>query len=184
MCDNSPFNAMLYIQLQIVLLYSQEHKVDSAARECIGSLFNKIGTLLSGLVHSCRRAIRGVYAWLVYKILTLQTYKWHWWRSSKICQIMFFQDFFHLSIIVKVRWVTALILQLHPYFTPELVILCEHCYHRHLKSPTHQSQFMTLCLDAPFLSGQISSKYLRSSDGRTLSIGTQYLKGRSWELEP
>jgi hypothetical protein len=71
-----------------------------------------------------------------------------------------------------------LILQLHPDFAPELVVLCEHCYHRHLKNPACQSQLNKLCLDAPFLSGQISSKYFRSSDGRTLSIGTQYLKGK------
>ena len=36
-------------------------------------------------------------------------------------------------------------------------------------------QFIKLCLDVPFLSGQISSKCFKSSDGRSLTIETQYL---------
>jgi|SRR6266850_1480106 len=76
-----------------------------------------------------------------------------------------------------------LILQLHPDFALELVVFREYYYHRNLKNLARQSQFIKLCWVIPFLSGQISSKCLRSSDGRTLSIGTQYLKGRPRKFE-
>jgi|SRR6266850_188877 len=38
---------------------------------------------------------------------------------------------------------------------------------------------MTLHVNTPFLSGQMSSKCCKSSDGRSLSIGTQYLRSKS-----
>src|SRR6267142_1089258 len=37
-------------------------------------------------------------------------------------------------------------------------------------------------MDVPFLSGQISSKCFKSRDGRSLSIGMQYLKSKSYEF--
>ena len=37
-------------------------------------------------------------------------------------------------------------------------------------------QFIKLCLDVPFLSGRISPKCFKSSNGRSLTIETQYLK--------
>jgi hypothetical protein len=76
-----------------------------------------------------------------------------------------------------------LILWLHPDFALELVVFRKYCYHRNLTNVARQSQFIKLCWVIPFLSGQISSKYFRSSDGRTLSIGTQYLKSKSCEFE-
>jgi hypothetical protein len=43
-------------------------------------------------------------------------------------------------------------------------------------------ELMSLC-DLPFLSGQMSSKCFKSSDGRSLSIGTQYLKRKRTPYE-
>ena len=43
--------------------------------------------------------------------------------------------------------------------------------------PHFDRQFIELCLDdVPFLSGQISPKCFKSSNGRSLTIETQYLK--------
>jgi len=41
-----------YAQLQIILLYSQEHEGEDAAREFIDSRFEKFRAPLAGLVHS------------------------------------------------------------------------------------------------------------------------------------
>jgi hypothetical protein len=76
---------------------------------------------------------------------------------------------------VEERWVTTLILQLYLEVAPELVMLREHRYHRDLKIFSCEPQFLKSQFDVPFLSGQISSKYFKSSSGRTLSIGMQYL---------
>jgi hypothetical protein len=70
----------------------------------------------------------------------------------------------------------TLILQLHPDVPLELVIFGEYRYYRNLQNTLRQSQFIKLYLDVPFLSGQTLSKCFNSSDGRELSIGTQYLK--------
>jgi hypothetical protein len=40
LCKSLPFNSMLNVQLQIALLYRQKNERD-AARECLGSHFNK-----------------------------------------------------------------------------------------------------------------------------------------------
>ena len=87
---------------------------------------------------------------------------------------MFTEHAFHL-IVEMLSWITALIFQLHPNVALELVKLREYCYHRNLKDPFGQSPFIKLRFDIPFLSGQIFPKCLKSSDGRALSIGTQYL---------
>ena len=64
-CGNLPFNKLLYVQLQIVLLYSQEHEVNNAARECIGSHFDKFTTPPARLVHSCKISMSIIHAsWL------------------------------------------------------------------------------------------------------------------------
>jgi len=76
---------------------------------------------------------------------------------------------------VEERWVTMLIFQLLLDVAPELILLREQRYYRDLKNSSCQRQFIKLQFDAPFLSGQISSKYFKSSSGRTLSIGMQYL---------
>jgi hypothetical protein len=81
---------------------------------------------------------------------------------------------FHLVVEVCF-WITTLILQLDLNITLELIKLREDCYHRDLKNPMGQSQFMKLRFDIPFPSGQIRLKCLKSSDGRSLSIGMQYL---------
>jgi hypothetical protein len=44
------------------------------------------------------------------------------------------------------------------------------------KLPHFDRQFIKLCLDVPFLSGQILPKCFKSSNGRSLTIETQYLK--------
>ena len=48
-----PLNCLFDTQLQIILLNSQEHDSNDAARELIGSLFNKLSTPLALLVHPC-----------------------------------------------------------------------------------------------------------------------------------
>jgi hypothetical protein len=58
---------MVYAQLQIVLLDSQEHQANNTARELVASLFDKLSTLLAGFVHSCGTGISVVHAsWLLY----------------------------------------------------------------------------------------------------------------------
>jgi hypothetical protein len=126
------------------------------------------------LVHSYRTAISELNAsW--YKILTFRTYDRR--RSSKVGQKMIFEYFFHLGL--EEHWVIRVklsILQLHPNVLLELVKFRKYHYHRNLQDPSGQSQCIKVWLDVPFLSGQISSKCFNSSDGRALSIGTQYLK--------
>jgi hypothetical protein len=50
---NLPSNCLFDVQLQILLLDSQEHEGNDAARKLIDSLFKKLGTLLVMLVHPC-----------------------------------------------------------------------------------------------------------------------------------
>jgi len=112
----------------------------------------------------------------VVKILTLQAYKWC--RLPKIGQKFFIENSFHLAIEDRwIIWITTLILQLHPGVAPELIKFRKYRYHRNLQNPSCQFLFiLKLCLNVPFLSGQISSKCFNSSDGRAHSNGTQYLK--------
>ena len=51
-CENLPFNGLLDTQLEVIALYSHEHKGDCAPTECISSRFNKASTLLIRPVHS------------------------------------------------------------------------------------------------------------------------------------
>jgi hypothetical protein len=123
-------NCLIYAQLQIVLLNGQEHKRNNATGELCGSLFNKFGTLLAGLVHFCGTRISVVYTrWLI-EFLTLQTY--NRCRFHKLGQILLFENPFHLG--VEALWVStsvdALILQPENRIAPELVIFSEHRYHR------------------------------------------------------
>src|SRR5260221_12515625 len=107
------------------------------------------------------------------KILTLQTNKRR--RSGKASQIMAFEYSLHFSIQVCF-WVTTVIFQLHLDIALELIEFREYRYHRDLGNPPFQFRFIKLHPNIPFLSGQIPPKYLSSSDGRSLSIGIQYLK--------
>jgi len=110
------------------------------------------------------------------KILTLQTHER--WSPPKASQIMLLKHAF--CFVFEIRtWITILIFQLARDVALELVILCENSYHRDFKNPICQAQFITRPLDVPFLSGQISSKYFKSSDGRSLSIGMQYLQSKT-----
>ena len=54
---NSPFYGLLYTQLEVIALYSQEHNGNYPHTECISSRVNKIGTLLIGFVHFYGTAI-------------------------------------------------------------------------------------------------------------------------------
>ena len=78
--------------------------------------------------------------------------------------------------------VNTLILQHETYFAPELFIFCEYRYNRNYSRNLLMlcPRFKKLDLGVPlmFLSGQILSKYAKSSDGRTLSNGTQNLKSK------
>jgi hypothetical protein len=64
---NLPLNCLFYVQLQIVLLDSQEHEGNDAARELIDSLFEKLSTLLVMLVHPCGTEISVSHASLLTK---------------------------------------------------------------------------------------------------------------------
>jgi hypothetical protein len=75
---------------------------------------------------------------VVIEILTLQTYER--WESRQNGQIMFIEYVFDLG--VEGRRVATLILQLDADVASELIVLREHRYHRNLKSPSCQSQFM------------------------------------------
>jgi hypothetical protein len=94
---------------------------------------------------------------------------------------MFIEYVFDLG--VEGRWVATLILQLDADVASELIVLREHRYHRNLKNPSRQSQFMKVVFDVPFLSGHISSKYFKSNSGRALSIGMQYLTSDFMNLQ-
>jgi hypothetical protein len=58
---NLPSNGLLYAQPQIILLYSHEHEANHAARECVGSHFNKLSSALARLVHFYRTEISIVH---------------------------------------------------------------------------------------------------------------------------
>jgi hypothetical protein len=181
---NLPSNCLFYVQLQILLLDSQEHEGNDAARELIDSLFEKLSTLLVMLVHPCGTEINVSHAGRLNKILTLQTNKRC--RSLKVGQVLFFEDLFHFD--VEECWVLSrvvtLILQLEPDVASEIVIFCEYRHHRNWKkNPSCRSLVrVKLCLDIPLVpsSGKILSKCFRSSAGRSLSIGTQYLRRKPW----
>jgi hypothetical protein len=55
-------NCLFYVQLQIVLLDSQEHEGNNTAQELIDSLFKKLSTLLIMLVHPCGTEISVAHA--------------------------------------------------------------------------------------------------------------------------
>jgi hypothetical protein len=61
MHKNLPFNGLLYVQLQIILLYSQEYQCNRAARKGIGGHFEQISTPLATLVHSYATEINIVH---------------------------------------------------------------------------------------------------------------------------
>jgi hypothetical protein len=138
---NLPSNGIFYTQLQIMArLYSQQHQGNDAVTERIGSHFNKAITLLTGFVHPCKIELRTVRVSTVVDILTLQTYER--WRFRKAGQIMLIEYVFDLD--VEESWITMLILQLVADVAPELIVLREHRYHRNLKNPPRQSQFMKM----------------------------------------
>jgi hypothetical protein len=66
---NLPSNCLFYVQLQIVLLDSQEHERNDAARKLIDSLFKKLSTLLVMLVHPCGTEISEAHASRLTKFL-------------------------------------------------------------------------------------------------------------------
>src|ERR1700730_11219148 len=79
---------MVYAQLQIVLLNSQEHKGNNIARELIASLFNKLSTLLTRLVHSCGTGISVVDAsWLTKFSLSKHTTGADSVRLARYCSL-------------------------------------------------------------------------------------------------
>ena len=59
---NVPSNGLAYVQLQIILLHSQEHEGNDVVGECVRRLFNQISTSLTRLVHIYRTDISEMYA--------------------------------------------------------------------------------------------------------------------------
>ena len=67
-------NCLVYAQLHIVLLNSQEHQGNNTTREFIASLFNKLSALLARFVHSCGTGISIVHAgWFTKSSLSKHT---------------------------------------------------------------------------------------------------------------
>jgi hypothetical protein len=114
-----------------------------------------------------------IHVHLLHDILTFQAYKR--WMSPKAGQIMLIEYAFHLVVDIRSR-TTRPILHLHPDLASELIILCEYRYHRDFENAPCQCQSIKCDFDVPFLSWHISSKCLKSSDGRLLSSGMQYLR--------
>jgi hypothetical protein len=54
---NSPFNGLLYAELEVIALYSREHKGNYVPTERIGSHFDKVSTPLTINVHFYRTEI-------------------------------------------------------------------------------------------------------------------------------
>jgi len=71
--ENSPFDGLLYAELEVITLYGQKHKGNYARTECIGSHFNKIGTSLIMLVHSYGTGINMGVNWLNQSLLSIRT---------------------------------------------------------------------------------------------------------------
>ena len=63
-CRNSPFNGLLYAELEAIALYSNEHKGNYTPTECIGSHFNKFSTPLIRFLHPYRTEIKMCVNWL------------------------------------------------------------------------------------------------------------------------
>jgi len=72
-CENSPFNGLLYAELEVFSLYSHEHKGNYAPIECIGGHFNEIITPLIMLVHPYRTEIKMGVNWLKKTLLSKRT---------------------------------------------------------------------------------------------------------------
>ena len=131
---NLPFNGFLHAELEVIALYSYEHKGNYTPTKCIGRHFDKIGTPLIRLVHPYRTGINmGVNCLKI--ILTFQANKK--WGSIKACQIILIEYVFHLGVQVNF-WVTTLVLQFHLHAAPELIIFGENRYYRHLKNHPNQ----------------------------------------------
>jgi hypothetical protein len=94
---------------------------------------------------------------------------------------MFTKYAFHLVIEVY-SWITTLILQFHLNIALELIKLREYRYQRDFKNLIGQSLFTKSRFDIPLLSGQTRLKSLKSTDGRSLSIGMQYLSSKPCEI--
>jgi len=71
--ENSPFDGLLYAELEVIALYGQKHKGNYARTECIGSHFNEISTSLIMLVHSYRTGINMGVNWLNKSSLSKRT---------------------------------------------------------------------------------------------------------------
>ena len=132
---NSPFNGLLYAELEIIALYSREHKGNYVPTERIGSHFDKLSTPLTSYVHFYGTESEMSVNCLK-KILTLQPNKW--WGSAKVAQIMLFEHIFHLGVQVS-RWVTIFFHQLHLDVALELIIFCKNRYNWDLKDSQCQN---------------------------------------------
>jgi len=62
--ENSPFDGLLYAELEVIALYGQKHEGNYAHTERIGSHFNKFSTSLVMLVHSYGTGINMGVNWL------------------------------------------------------------------------------------------------------------------------
>ena len=129
-CGNPPFDGLPYAELEVIALYSHEHKGNYAPTECIGSLFDKISTPLTMDVHFYRTKFETSVNWLEKKILTLQANKRR--DFAKVAQIMCIEHTFHLGAKVS-RWITRLFHQHHLDVALELIKFCENRYNWDLK---------------------------------------------------
>jgi hypothetical protein len=176
MCENLPFNGLLYAELEVIALYGHEHKGNYAVTQCIGGHIDKISARLIMLVHSYRTEAK-MGCGLLKRILTLQANELEWWGPAETGQIISIEHGFYLGVKVS-PCVSTFVLQFHLDVTLELIIFGENCYHRDFEKSPMSIGFIGHQFSSyiPFLSGQISAKCFESSDGRSLSIGMQYLR--------
>ena len=165
-------NCLLYAKFQIILLNSKEHDGNNMAGELISSLFNKFSTMLALLVHPCGTEFSVEHtSWLRRLSLSKRTngadsLSLARYSSLKILSTSVSRSIgssfwsSNLNPISRLNW---------SYLVNTTITGTRKAFH---VGP----QLTQLRLDIPFLSGHISPTYFRSSDGRALSIGTQYLK--------
>ena len=165
---NSPLDCNIDAKFQIPPLHSQQHQTDHVSIQSFHRLFQKTGAAHFCFVHFCHEGLaNGLYIWC--------------WTNFPVAQTLRH----HQGVSGSARWIDSPPHQIH----------CHRGFHNPLRAfwryegigrTWWRPQWLALEIDAlntvgnardyiPFWSGQISLKCLRSSSGRWLSTGTQYL---------
>jgi hypothetical protein len=166
-----PPNCLFNAQLQIFLLNSQQHDSNVATREFIGSLLNKLSTLLALLVHSCKTDLSIEHdSWPTKLSLSKRT------NGADSPSLVKYSSLKILSTSASRSTGSSFSSgNLNPTSRLNWSYLVNTAITGTRKILDVYLKFIQSRLDVPFLSGHILSTCFRSSDGRALSIGTQYL---------